>query len=104
MPSFSQELVGLEEGGASHERPDGPNPGVTLRALCAAMVALCSPLMQEDCDRERYASYARNIVLAIDLPDRHTIQALLTLAMFEWGNGRSHRAWSYSGKFRNHRL
>ena len=54
--------------------------------------------MQDDYDHESYASYARQIVMATELPDRHTVQTLLVLSMYEWGNARAYRAWAYSGQ------
>lgn len=97
MPSFSQELNQLDNPGPGPHGPQGANPRTKLRALGSAIVALCAPLMQGACDREGYASFARDSVSPADLPDKNTVQTLLVLAMYEWGNGRAYRAWVYSG-------
>ena len=96
IPSFSHELNQLESG-VSHHGSQGTNSRTKLRALGSAIVALCAPLMQGVSDRERYASFARDVVSPAELPDKNTVQTLLVLAMYEWGNGRAYRAWVYSG-------
>ena len=97
MPSFLQELNQLEDSRAKHDRPRSSSRGASVTVLCSAIVALCAPLMQEDCDAEGYASFARNSILGADLPDLRVVQTLLVLAMYDWGNGRGYRAWAYSG-------
>lgn len=97
MPSFSHELNQLDRPGAGHHGSQGANSRTKLRAFGSAVVALCSPLMQGTYDRESYASFARDSVSPADLPDKNTVQTLLVLAMYEWGNGRAYRAWVYSG-------
>lgn len=104
MPSFTQELQQLEEPVA--DGVNGPdlslpsNYRVKLKALCSGIVALCAPLMTEEIHcRESYAAPAISRISVFDLPDRHTVQTLLVLAMYEWGNGRAYRAWVYSGRF-----
>lgn len=97
MPSFSLELNQLDYPNTGHNGSQGANSRTKLRALGSAIVALCAPLMQGSCDREGYASFARDSVSPADLPDKNTVQTLLVLAMYEWGNGRAYRAWVYSG-------
>lgn len=96
MPSFSQELNQLDNP-TSGSHAQGANSRTKIRALGSAIVALCAPLMQGARDRESYASFARDSVSPADLPDKNTVQTLLVLAMYEWGNGRAYRAWVYSG-------
>lgn len=97
MPSFSQELKELEDMAGKPDAPQSPGPATGVTVFCYALVALCTPVMQDDCDAETYASFARRGIMEADLPDRRTVQTLLVLAMYEWGSGRAYRAWAYSG-------
>ena len=105
IPSLSQELNRLEEEEPAETSQTGQtgclyqaNFSIKLRALCSSLLALCSPLIPDDYDRESYAEFARSSISASDFPDRYTVQTLLVLGMYEWGNGRAYRAWIYSGQ------
>ncbi|KAH8649802.1 putative fungal-specific transcription factor [Xylariales sp. PMI_506] len=69
----------------------------TITALCAALVAIASPLIDPDLPRQRYATIAKHHVSFDDFPDIHSVQTLLVLAAYEWGNGKPYRAWICSG-------
>lgn len=69
----------------------------------AAMLALCSNFLPTTLPGlllgEDYASYARDGLshVVLEAPNTSTVQALLTMAMYEWGCGNGYMAWMYSG-------
>jgi hypothetical protein len=104
IPSFLQELKRLEEEQpessqtGQNGRPSHANCSTRLKALGSSLLALCAPFIPDDYDREIYAEFARSSISAADFPDRYTVQTLLVLGMYEWGNGRAYRAWIYTGQ------
>lgn len=70
----------------------------------AAMLALCYrllPAATQACleSEDEYASYARQglQIIPSGVPTLATVQALLTMSMYEWGAGNGYGAWMYSG-------
>lgn len=68
----------------------------SMLALCCSFLSSTSPGLL---DAEDYAICARDGLsrIVMDFPNRTTVQALLTLAMYEWGCGNGYSAWMYSG-------
>lgn len=66
-------------------------------ALYAALIAVTLPIINPDMKRDDYAALAKQIVSAHDAADIYQVQALIVLAMYEWGDGKPYRAWIYSG-------
>ncbi|KAH7417555.1 putative fungal-specific transcription factor [Cadophora sp. MPI-SDFR-AT-0126] len=72
--------------------------------LIAAMFALCcrflpassKPKLLSEDQLALYARIGLQSVL-IDPPSLHMVQALLVMAMYEWGSGNDHNAWMNSG-------
>lgn len=68
------------------------------------MFALCRRFLpdttREVLTTEQYVKYARDGLsrIVMDVPNSTMVQALLTMAMYEWGNGNGYGAWMYSGK------
>lgn len=77
---------------------------VQRRVHIAAIISLCRSLLPQGISNlqsaEDYATYAREGLsrVVIDPPSITIVQTLLTIAMYEWGNGNGYRAWMYSGK------
>lgn len=66
-------------------------------ALYAALIAVTLPIINPDLKRDEYAALAKQIVSADDAADIYQVQALIVLAIYEWGDGKPYRAWIYSG-------
>lgn len=66
-------------------------------ALYAALIAVTLPIIDPDMKRAEYATLAKQIVSADDAADIYQVQALIVLAIYEWGDGKPYRAWIYSG-------
>lgn len=70
----------------------------------AAILSLCSVFLSTDTANlqspETYAAYTRDGLsrVAIDPPSITIVQTMLTIAMYEWGNGNGYGSWMYSGK------
>ncbi|KAL7941225.1 hypothetical protein V8C42DRAFT_361304 [Trichoderma barbatum] len=96
IPMFSQRLKELEQAGLSLTGTS-KSRGMKFRGLCSAILALCGSLMGHECDQEGYASFSRSIVTETISPGLVTVQTCLVLCMYECGQGRSYRAWVYSG-------
>lgn len=67
----------------------------SMLALCLRFLPPATNILAE----EDYVSFAREGLsrVVMDPPDRTIVQALLTMAMYEWGNGNGYGAWMYSG-------
>lgn len=77
---------------------------LNVRVFISSVLALCARFLPSDTPRlshsEEYAVYARDGLSTVvtEPPSILTIQALLIVAMYEWGNRNGYRAWMYSGK------
>ncbi|KAL7949243.1 hypothetical protein V8C42DRAFT_310372 [Trichoderma barbatum] len=98
LPSFIQSLQHLDG-----DAPDIITQQSTdkyenkLKSLCYALLALCSPWIDGEYPTEDYISSARSSMSVADYPDVYTVQILLVIAMYEWGCGRTFKAWADSG-------
>ena len=56
---------------------------------------------QQFLPEEQYASFANEILVesCFKPPNLQVGQALLVMAIYEWGSREFHRAWMYCGKF-----
>lgn len=100
LPSFLKAIRGLEAGGQGRLSDEGERGQPPLRLLCASLLALCIPLMEDASTLPppaHFAAYARERVSIADPPNLLTVQALIVLAMYEWGVGNGYRGWMYSG-------
>ncbi|EEA24966.1 hypothetical protein TMatcc_008068 [Talaromyces marneffei ATCC 18224] len=66
-------------------------------ALYAALIAVTLPIIEPDRKRDEYAALAKRLVSVDDAADIYQVQALVVLAIYEWGDGKPYRAWIYSG-------
>jgi hypothetical protein len=66
-------------------------------ALYAALIAVTLPIIEPNTKRDEYAALAKQLVSTEDAADTYQVQALIILAIYEWGNGKPYRAWIYSG-------
>lgn len=106
IPSFSQCVKHFEKSKASKTSPGSKSPVIKdhsggnkrLCLLGAALIALCARFLDSNTRADEYASCVRDNLSVVDPPDIYTIQTLLVIAMYEWGNGNGYRAWMYSGK------
>lgn len=70
----------------------------------AAIFALCSRFLVASTPglltADEYSLYVREGLsrAVMDSPNTAVVQALLTMAMKEWGDGNAYCAWMYSGK------
>lgn len=66
-------------------------------ALYAALIAVTLPIIEPDMKRDEYAALATQLISSDEAADIYQVQALIVLAIYEWGNGKPYRAWIYSG-------
>lgn len=100
IPSFLRKLKDLEASSTDILGQNNPiHSDGKLVGLCSALLALCAPWLDDKCPREDRASTARSSLSVTDLPNIYTVQTQLILAMYEWGRGRTYRAWTDSGMY-----
>ena len=98
IPSFLQQLREFEVSLADNSKHDTFDYATTkFGGFCCALVALCSPWLDGHCPHDDYAYSARLSISIEDTPEILAVQTLLLLAMYEWGAGKTHVAWAYSG-------
>ncbi|KAL7928201.1 hypothetical protein V8C35DRAFT_318712 [Trichoderma chlorosporum] len=98
LPSFLLSLKCFDEDAANMTGQQVADiQGTKLKGLCFALLGLCAPLVEDEHSAEDYISSARSSVSAADHPDVFTVQTLLVIAMYEWGCGKTYRAWTDSG-------
>ncbi|KAK9415747.1 hypothetical protein SUNI508_10225 [Seiridium unicorne] len=76
--------------------------GLVTPLKSAAILALCSgnkDFAQHEDIVDRCADFARQNIIAkvLDRPDADTVQTLIILSLYEWGNGRGFQSWMYLG-------
>jgi hypothetical protein len=72
-----------------------------------AILALCAHFLSDPNDRsghgfetaEEYAEHTRKFLSGsfVEPPRLETVQTLLIISMYEWGNRNGYKAWMYSG-------
>ncbi|KAF9888472.1 hypothetical protein FE257_008579 [Aspergillus nanangensis] len=78
------------------------NPASVEPVFIAALLSLCARFLPDDPQlgpEESYADYARIHLAhrAFEGPSLYLAQALVMIALYEWGSGRPYKAWMYSG-------
>ncbi|KAK0762781.1 hypothetical protein N5P37_005599 [Trichoderma harzianum] len=98
LPSFLQDLKHLDDHAVDNVgQQESDNHLAKLKGLCFALLALCAQWCEDKDSTEHYISSARSSLSAVDHPDVFTVQTLLVIAMYEWGCGRTYKAWADSG-------
>ncbi|KAL7904961.1 hypothetical protein GGI35DRAFT_462278 [Trichoderma velutinum] len=98
LPSFLQDLRCLDDHTVDNVgQQQSDNHVAKLNGLCFALLALCAPWCGNEYSTEDYISSARSSLSVVDHPDVLTVQTLLVIAMYEWGCGRTYKAWADSG-------
>ncbi|EED18778.1 fungal specific transcription factor, putative [Talaromyces stipitatus ATCC 10500] len=100
MSSFRKSLrlldrdadAGTGLSGAHNQSRFGP-----ASALYAALIAVTLPIIEPSVKADEYAALAKQLVSADDAGDISQVQALIVLAIYEWGSGKPYQAWIYSG-------
>lgn len=82
----------------SFEHVQRRNHIAAILSLCADLLPSTTPNLQSP---ETYAKYTREGLsrLVINPPSITVVQTLLTIAMYDWGNGNGYGAWMYGGKW-----
>ncbi|TVY52771.1 putative transcriptional regulatory protein, partial [Lachnellula cervina] len=80
----------------SFEHVQRRNHIAAILSLCADLLPSTTPNLQSP---ETYAKYTREGLsrLVINPPSITVVQTLLTIAMYDWGNGNGYGAWMYGG-------
>lgn len=100
MSSFRKSLrLPIRDGNGVLGTPTPRSQGRFGRAtaLYAALIAVTLPIIDPDMKRDEYAAVAKQFLSVEDAADIYQVQALVVLAIYEWGNGKPYRAWIYSG-------
>ncbi|KAL7957883.1 hypothetical protein V8C34DRAFT_284622 [Trichoderma compactum] len=98
LPSFLQDLTYLGDHTVDNVSQQESDNNVTkLKGLCFALLALCAQWCEDEVPAEDYILSARSSLSVVNHPDVFTVQTLLVIAMYEWGCGRTCKAWADSG-------
>jgi hypothetical protein len=100
MPSFRKMVrqLGQSNNTSSGSIVLGSHNGCSHRsALCAALIVITIPLVEPEMPRHEYATFATQQITMDGLPDIYTVQVLIVLTVYEWGNGKPYQAWIYGG-------
>lgn len=94
LPSFLNELQ------SSYSVESVALLSATLAVTRSQSCVLNASWAAELLPRENYACYAKDVLgeLILQPPKIYVVQALLIIAMHEWGSRDFHKAWIYCGK------
>ncbi|KAL6786367.1 hypothetical protein J3E68DRAFT_420787 [Trichoderma sp. SZMC 28012] len=98
LPSFLQDLKHLDDDTVANVDQQEPDShAAKLKGLCFALLGLCAQWCEDEDSAQDYISSARSSLSFADHPDVFTVQTLLVVAMYEWGCGKTYKAWTDSG-------